>query len=298
MKINYKVLWVEDHFAEIQFAIDGIGDKLADYGFNFAVDKKTSLNEDEIGELRDKLSRYNPYDMIFFDYDLGNNNKPGNEIANELRNSIFTDMIFYSGKAPLELRKTLFESQVEGVFTVSRSDLIDEAWPIIEDQIKRICDINNMRGVILDEMSKIDLKMRELYNKKYEGLPDEDKKDQVNKIREKLAERQKSGTDQMEKVNRETLPEMIKNPIKTEFNIVRMRLKKLYEDDETLGEEGSLKKNQDLRNQFAHNMAIYDEEKGTVSLNGFEKVYNFDDFKDIRNELIELLGRVEKLEDI
>ena len=298
MKINYKVLWVEDHFELVQSAINGIGDRLEDYGFKFEVDSKTSLDENELGELSDKLSQYNPYDMIIFDYDLGEQTKKGNEIARELRKSIFTDMIFYSGKAPNELRKTLFDSQVEGVFTVSRPDFVDEAWPIIEDQIKRICDINNMRGVILDEMSKIDLRMRELYNKKYEGLLDEEKKGQVNKIRKKFEGRQKSIKNQLEEVNSKTLPGMIMNPLKTEFNIVRTRLKKLYEHDDILGEEGSLKKKQDLRNQFAHNMAIYDEEKGTVSLHGFDKVYNFDNFKDIRNELIDLLSQIEKLERI
>lgn len=298
MKINYKVLWVEDHFESVQPAIDGIEDRLENYGFKFEVDNKTSLSEDDLGKLSDKLSQYNPYDMIIFDYDLGEQTKKGNEIARELRKSIFTDMIFYSGKAPLELRKTLFDSQVEGVFTVSRPDFVDEAWPIIEDQIKRICDINNMRGVILDEMSKIDLRMRELYNKKYADLLDEEKERQVKKIQEKLEDRQKSIKRQSEEVNSEMLPEMIMDPIKTEFNIVRMRLKKLYKDDKILGEEGKLKKNQDLRNEFAHNIAIYDEEKGTVSLNGFDKVYNFGDFKDIRNELIDLLDQIEKLEHI
>lgn len=295
MKIKYKVLWVEDHFKSVQFAIDGIEDRLEDYGFKFEVDKKTSLNEDDLGKLSDKLSQYNPYDMIVFDYDLGEQTRKGNEIARELRKSIFTDMIFYSGKAPRELRKTLFDSQVEGVFTVSRPDFVDEAWPIIEDQIKRICDINNMRGVILDEMSKIDLRMRGLYNDKYVGLLDEEKERQVKKIREKLEERQKSSRDQLEQVNSETLPEMIIDPQKTEFNIVRMRLKKFYNDDELLGEQGKLIKNQLLRNQFAHNMAIYDEEKGTVSLNGIDKVYNFNNFKDIRNELIDLLNQIEQL---
>jgi len=192
MKINYKVLWVEDHFESVQPAIEGIEDRLEGYGFKFEVDGKTSLSEDDLGKLSDKLSQYNPYDMIIFDYDLGEQTKKGNEIARELRKSIFTDMIFYSGKAPRELRQTLFDSQVEGVFTVSRPDFVEEAWPIIEDQIKRICDINNMRGVILDEMSKIDLRMRELYNKKYEGLLDEEKEGQVNKIREKLEGRQES----------------------------------------------------------------------------------------------------------
>ncbi len=298
MKINYKVLWVEDHFDSVQYAIDGIVDRLKNYGFKFKVDKKTSLSEDDLGKLSDKLSQYNPYDMIIFDYDLGEQTKKGNEIARELRKSIFTDMIFYSGKAPLDLRKTLFDSQVEGVFTVNRTDFVDEAWPIIEDQIKRICDINNMRGVILDVMSKIDLKMRELYKNKFVGLLDKEKESQVKKIQKKLEGRQQSIKNQSEEINSETLPDMIMDPLKTEFNIVRTRLKKLYKDDETLGEEGSLKKKQDLRNQFAHNMAIYDEEKGTVSLRGFEKVYNFDDFKDIRNELIDLLNQIEKLEQI
>lgn len=296
MKINYKVLWVEDQFELVQSAIDGIEDRLKNYGFKFEVDKKTSLSEDELEILSEKLSQYNPYDMIVFDYDLGMQTKKGNEIASELRKSIFTDMIFYSGKAPGDLRKILFDSEVEGVFIVKRTDFVEEAWPIIEDQIKRICDINNMRGVILDEMSKIDLKMRELYNKKYQGLLDEDKTKQVNKFLKKLKSRHEGIMEELETVNIETLPGMVRKPSKTEFNIVRMRLTKLYEDDETLGEGGTLKKNQDLRNKFAHNMAIYDEVNGTVSLHGFDKVYNFDDFKNIRNELIDLLSKIEILE--
>jgi|GEM_PF-1062558 len=297
MKINYKALWIEDQFEYVQSAIDGINDKLEDYGFKFEVDKKTSLSEDDLVELGDKLSRYNPYDIIIFDYDLGEQAKKGDKIAKELRRNIFTDMIFYSGKAADGLRKILFESQVEGVFTVNRDSFVDEAWPIIEDQIKRICDINNMRGVILDEMSKIDLTMRKLYNKKYAGLLDAEKERQVKNIQKKLEERRKSIKDQVEEINSETLPGMITDPIKTDFNMVRMRLNKLCKDDEILGEEGKLKKNQDIRNQFAHNKAIYDEENGTVSLHGFDKAYNFDDFKDIRNELIYLLRQIEKLEN-
>jgi hypothetical protein len=298
MKISYKALWIEDHFESVQFAIDGIKDRLEDYGFKFEVDNKISLSEDDLGKLSDKLSQYNPYDMIIFDYDLGTQTKKGNEIARVLRKSIFTDLIFYSGKAPLELRKILFDSQVEGVFTVSRPDFVDEAWPIIEDQIKRICDINNMRGVILDEMSKIDLRMRGLYNQKYAGLLDEEKELQVKSIRKNFAKKQKSIKKMVEKVNSETLPEMIMTPKETEFNIVRMRLSKLFDDDKLLGDKGKLFKNQRRRNQFAHNMAEYDEKNGTVSLHGFEEIYNFDDFKNIRIELINLLEQIEKLENI
>ena len=294
MKINYKALWIEDQFEYIQPQIDDIEKMLKKNGFIFEMDKKTSLSDDDLVKLGDKLSQYNPYDIIIFDYDLGKETKKGNEIASELRQSIFTDMIFYSGKAAGELRQFLFKSRVEGVFTVNREKFAEEAWPIIEDQIKRICDINNMRGIILDEMSDIDLRMRELYNKKYADLPYEEKERQVKKIRGKLEENQDSIKAQVKNVNSETLPEMMKNPLKTDFNMVRIRLKELYDDDELLGEKGKLKKNQDIRNQFAHNMATYDKKNRTVSLHGIPKAYTFDNFKDIRKELIDISNQIKK----
>ncbi|QTA79686.1 Uncharacterized protein dnl_19620 [Desulfonema limicola] len=295
MKIKYKALWIEDHFDQVQASIQSIEDYLEDYGFKFEVDKKEFLDKNELDILRDKLSKYNPYDMIFFDYDLGSKETYGSDLARELRTNIFTDMIFYSGKAPNDLRKILFDSEVEGVFTVSRTDLADDSWPIIEDQIKRICDINNMRGVILDEMSKIDLKMRELYHGKYMDMSNDEKNKQVTKIKKRYENNLKNISKNIETLNNQTFPDLILNPLKTEFNIIRMRLSKICENDDLLGDKGSLKYNQDRRNKFAHNKAIYDDEKGTVSLNGFEEEYSFENFKKIRKELIELSNQIDSL---
>jgi len=293
MKINYKVLWIEDHFNQIKPVIENLESKLHKYGFKFDVEKRTTLSDDDLIELGDKLSKYNPYDMIFFDYDLGES-PTGDKIAGKLRRSIFTDMIFYSGKPNVELRKVLFESQIEGVFVVNRTNIIDDAWPIIEDQIKRICDINNMRGVILDEMSKIDLKMRELCKQKYDNLSEPEKEKQVDKILKKLAEKNQTIKTQIDNSNIETLPEMINKPTELEFNIVRTRLKSITKN-EMFAENSELKSKQDLRNKFAHNMAKYDDAKGTVSLSGFDETYGFDEFTKIRRELIDLLQQIENV---
>jgi len=301
MKIKYKVLWIEDHLKTVQPAIENIKDRLADYGFIFDVETRESLDDKDLEDLRVKLSKYNPYDMIFFDYDLGEKTKKGSEIARELRNTIFTDMIFYSGVAPNDLRKILFESEVEGVYTVSRTDLADDAWPIIEDQIKRICDINNMRGVILDEMSNIDLKIRDLYQNKYMNMNDDAKNIQVNKMKKRYEDNQKGLSKIIEDLNTENFPDIISNPLKAEFNIVRMRLSKMYNNEDLLGDKGSLQYNQDRRNAFAHKKSVYNEDKGTVSLNDSDKEkvkeYDFDDFKDIRKELIELSIKIDNLEN-
>lgn len=292
MKINYKVLWIEDHFKEVKPFIDGLSIKLANVGFKFEVVKKTTLSDGDIVELRDKLSIYNPYDMIFFDYDLGN--MKGNEIASQLRSDIYTDMIFYSGKPNDELRKALFDSQVDGVYIVNRSNFIDNAWPIIEDQIKRICDVNNMRGVILDEMSKIDLKMRSLCLRKYDEITDTERETQLSKFKEKLVERRNQINKQIGSTDISSFSEMIEKPQKVEFNIVRSRLKSITKND-IFAEESELKIKQDLRNEFAHNMAEYDYEKGTVSLVGSDESYGFDEFTEIRKELIEILKSIENI---
>lgn len=295
MKIKYKALWIEDQFEYVEQYIAGISDRLKDYGFKLEITRLNSLSGEELEALSNKLSNYNPYDMILFDYDLGENNKAGNEIARELRNRIFTDMIFYSGKSSEDLRTVLYDTKVDGVYPVYRPNFLDDAWPIIEDQIKRICDINNMRGVILDEMSKIDLKIRDLYKEKYEALPKDTQEDQVGRIQDALAKRIENIEQQKISMNSDTLPGLIKKPLKVEFNTVRMRLNSILNNDQIFGEKGSLKQKQDLRNQFAHNGAVYDDDEGTVSIHGYDTEYSFDDFTNIRKELIGLLKTIDSI---
>jgi len=292
MKINYKVLWIEDHFKGIKHHIEGLRKSLLKYGFHFIVDKRLSISKVELDELGNKLSKYNPYDMILFDYDLGNS-QTGDTIANKLRQIIFTDMIFYSGKPNLKLRKILFDNKIEGVYVVNRTNLNDEIWPIIEDQIKRICDINNMRGVLLDEMSKIDLELRKFLQEKYNGLGNSEQDHQLNRFKKKLKERIKAIENIISDIDKEIFSKMIITPSEMEFNQVRSRLmsitkNKFFDDD------GELKTKQDLRNIFAHNEAIYNEEEGTVSLSGFDEKYSFDEFTKMRKELIELSDQISK----
>ena len=296
MKIKYKALWIEDQFDKVESYIDGIGDRLKDNGFQFDVERKTSLTEEELESLSIKLSHYNPYDMIFFDYDLGKGNQSGAEIAGILRNRIFTDMIFYSGISSEDLRTVLYNTGVEGVFSVHRGNFLDDAWLIIEDQIKRICDINNMRGVILDEMSRIELKVRQLYRKHYETLNDDNQESQVKVIKSRFKGKQKTFRKLENRVDKNNLTEIITEPKKTDFDTVRLCSKQLFDTVDLFEDESPLALKQKLRNQFAHSIAEYDDENGTVSLKGSNDKYDFEDFKEIRKELIELLTKIEELE--
>ena len=295
MKIKYKILWIDDNLNEIQDLKTNFKNKLKNLGFILDVEEKASLDSIELSSLKTQLENYNPYDIIIFDYDLGNNSNDsnGDSIAYELRTSIYTDMIFYSGTKGSVLRKILYDKEIEGVYTIDRSNFVDDAWPIIEDQIKRICDINNMRGVLLDEMSKIDLLMRKRCQTEFSNLDEPRKTKELIKYKEKLNTRKNSIINQVEHCTNDSFYKDIMKPIKVEFNIVRNRLKSIINNDELYGEDGELKKKQDLRNKFAHNMAEFNETDGSVKLNGYAESYGFNEFTKIRKELINLYGKIE-----
>ena len=290
MKIKYKVLWIDDNLNEIQDLKENFKNKLKNLGFMLDVEEKSSLNSKELSILKTQMENYNPYDIIIFDYDLGSSGT-GDSIAQELRTSIYTDMIFYSGTKGSELREILYNKEIEGVYTVDRSDFVNDAWPIIEDQIKRICDINNMRGVLLDEMSKIDLLMREKYQVEFNKLDQPTQNKQLKKYKENLADRKNSLDKEVTECTNNSFSSDIMKPIKVEFNIIRNRLKSII-NDEVYCESGELKKKQDLRNKFAHNMAEFNESDGTVKLNGYNDTYGFNEFTQIRKELIELYDKI------
>ncbi len=149
MKLEYKVLWFEDQFEYVDDAISSIEQFVREKGFLPEIERRTGITGDEIDELAEKLDGYNPYDLIIFDYDLGGASEDGLHIAGKLRNTIFTDMIFYSGKVSGELRKLLYENRVAGVVVVHRDTFYDDIETLIAETIQERTDINNSNRFVM-----------------------------------------------------------------------------------------------------------------------------------------------------
>jgi hypothetical protein len=64
------------------------------------------ITDGDVDHIADRIARYNKYDMIVFDYDLGKM-ADGSDIAKKLRARVYTDMVFYSGNSAADLRKVL-----------------------------------------------------------------------------------------------------------------------------------------------------------------------------------------------
>lgn len=296
MKINYEILWFEDQPDQLEHDLEAIRAYLSKSGFSMEVDMRKTLTNNDVDKIVDKISKYNKYDMIIFDYDLGDSPK-GSEIARRLRAEVYTDMIFYSGREPESLRKILFDTKVDGVFIVDRRDLADQIEPILEDHIKKACDVNGIRGIVMDETSRFDRLLREkckqiLADASAEEL-EQVRKDLVRRIKKSAASRQKNA-------------EKISCPISalsdfqvSDFNLVRHRLAKLMdkvtEVFSLLSEEGELKEMQDLRNRLAHLECSYSEE-GWMSLSdNADDRFDFERFREIRKTLRDIGIKLENI---
>jgi hypothetical protein len=161
---------------------------------------------------------------------------------------------------------------------------------ILEDHIKKACDINSIRGVVMDETSRFDRVLRakctQLLAKAEQG--------QLDSVRANLVRRIKESADgRIKNADKITCPIAALADFKvSDFNLVRHRLADLLKhvDEATslLSDNGSLKDMQDLRNRLAHLESVYTED-GWMSLSDNPKDrFNFERFRQIRKTLREI----------
>ena len=223
MKLEYRILWFEDDHESVQDVVDALRGLLRGQGFEL-VCVWGECNADTMTDTVERLRNYNPYDLMVFDYDLGSG-LTGEELAQTLRTKIWTEILYYSAnRISADLSRGMSERKVEGVFCAVRQNLEDRLWNIVESQIKRICDLNNMRGIVLDSMSSVDTAIRTLFSKEYEELTADGKSSTTGKLITKLKERADQAKNFAEGLSVETASTAIFDHRHVDFQMVRQRL--------------------------------------------------------------------------
>ena len=287
MKLEYNILWFEDDQEQIGPEVDSFRDYLADLGLKLDVEFQPGIDLEKIDDLARKLQVNNKHDLILLDYDLGDENETGDVIAKRLRTKIHTDIVFYSGKELSELRRILYENEVDGVFLASRPSLYDDIVPLLEDHSKKFCSLSTMRGVLLEEFSLIDQQLRKACDTVFQQCTDEERSKVLGKVKEKI----KQTIDEMQQFHDD-----VECPIvalqKYEFvelNQVRIRLRKALPSDhrvaDLLKENGPVHRVQMLRNKLAHRIAELKSD-GTLSIDGYDSPLDFTKYKEIRKDLL------------
>lgn len=286
MKLEYRILWFEDDKESVQDVVEALGGLLRQQGFELAC-VWGECNAATMTGTVERLQHYNPYDLMVFDYDLGSG-LTGEELAQTLRSKIWTEILYYSANRTFEeLSHGMSDRRVEGVFCAVRQNLEERLWNIVESQIKRICDLNNMRGIVLDSMSSVDTAIRTVFSKEYGEMTAEGKSSAAGKLVTKLKERADQAQDFANGISVETVATAIFDHRHVDFQMVRQRLSHTHE---CFKDTAPMKGLQDLRNKLAHQPSRFNAHDNVMELidqrTGKVEKFTYDRFKGIREQLL------------
>jgi hypothetical protein len=156
MTLCYKILWIEDELKSIRRKKKLIEQYIEEEkGFEPCIELIGTFSEfeSEVGYENTK-----EYDLLLVDLDLGNddNKSEGNTIIRKIRDEkVYTEIIFYSSHYE-NLTQKIQEHFVEGIFTSNRDELDLKAKKIIDITIKKVQDVNNLRGLIMAEVADLE----------------------------------------------------------------------------------------------------------------------------------------------
>jgi len=152
MRIKFYILWFENEPTWVDGKIEDIKEIIEENGFEWVEPTICKKEEEFNGD-------YDRFDMILVDYRLvdgGRDGQTGADIISKIREDCFSNIIFYSQNGEAVLRKEIAHKNLDGVFCADRSDFLDKFENVFLSYIKKIEDINNLRGLVMAETADLE----------------------------------------------------------------------------------------------------------------------------------------------
>jgi len=146
MRIEYRILWIDDNPEWVESKIDNIEEYLLNFGFVLKYEIKPSH----------KGIDFSQYDIIAVDCNLSNGEKGIEALDVVRKNDIYTEILFYSQNGEPKLREEMKNNRIDGVYCASREDSIEKLEKLISTTIQKTQEINNLRGLVMAETSELD----------------------------------------------------------------------------------------------------------------------------------------------
>ena len=161
MRLEYNILWVEDDSSWYETTLQLFKDTLEELGFKLIAKQCKGFDEVK-SEIEENYLK--DYDLFLVDFTL-KGSESGDKIIEFIRQlkeqPILTDVLFYSS-AVENVRDSMHELGLEGVYTSDRKDIDTRFELVVSTKIKKIQEVNTMRGLIMAETSDIDSLMLDI----------------------------------------------------------------------------------------------------------------------------------------
>lgn len=286
MRIKYKIFWVEDDNSWFKTNKDLFEDTLEDWGFKLDYERAKSF--EEVEEIIGK-GGLKEFDLMLIDLKLNNNeDEYGNRIIDLIRGQdILTDIIFYSS-AYDRIHEIMRTNELEGVYTSSRTGLETKFEKVVKTTIKKVQEVNNIRGLLMAETSDLDVLMLDIINKALNS----DKKDAIEKYAiEKIKETITNNENRCNSAETTITEKINDGRIFTSFHKAKVINKICKINDLEINSFFENYNNKILytRNVFAHvKEEILEGKRVLVSkVSGKKEIFNDDRCIQIRKHLIE-----------
>lgn len=297
MKLEYKILWLDDKKSDI---ISDDFDKeiikhLEDKNFIPKIDLEN--NEKDFFA---KLSS-SEYDLILTDYNLNEGDRDGKQIVEEIRKkSIFTEIMFYSAQGSvIDTNKldriTFLDTSKTG--SDHYPEVIDKAKKLIDLTIRKFEHIIVMRGMIMHETSSLDVMMNKYVKNYIESITNDEEKEGI--FKEIFTEIEKNAKEKYDKAQTKNYKKILKDNVLFSASQKIMALGKILQASgkEDFSEDYK-KEIINIRNQFAHTDISIDEqgqEYFKVKIEGIERILDEDLCKEIRKNINKHKNNIEYL---
>ncbi|MBA9065643.1 DNA-binding NarL/FixJ family response regulator [Methylobacterium fujisawaense] len=298
MRLEFTLLWFENQIAEVRPAIQGLKAHLEEAGFELCVlEEADDTNID--AHARNQES-FHDIDLIVVDLDLGEAAASGDEIAQQIRRRFkFTDIVFYSGVAPSELRGRIQQRNVDGVYCMARSELRANLIELVDDLIRRMSRLEAMRGLAVATAGKADLRMRAILKALHEGADEAGKAELVAFIDKEV----KDGDDRLQRKyeGAATLAEKVDSLACTSMVLLKATKKFVGQRQELRTQRTVLGRYQvevmDIRNSLGHATETRTSDGWVIRAHGGGNITR-DDFPTFRQSFSRHLSNLDALCEI
>lgn len=208
MKLNYKILWVEDYPKDMQVQIRKIK-QLIKNNYLLPLGLETGdvfRGYEEFIKYIDQRNEndFSDIDLILVDYNLSDaSGRTGINIVEQLRKkNIYTDVIFYSGNIDEAIKQVKeYEGELDNVtYTDNAMDKFFLKFEkVLHKQLSLIMQISDLRGYLMDSTSDFDFVARAFVEKFFPLLNPSDKELIYNEIERCIKEQEGRETKKFKK---------------------------------------------------------------------------------------------------
>lgn len=299
MRLDFRILWIDDQPKHVASFAEGIKRKLKDLGFHLDLIAAESIEKVEsyIGEhVHD-----DGIDLVLVDFDLGTGKGGEVALAAVRERFPYKDLIFYSATDTEKLRSIAFNSKIDGIHFSTRLSLVDDTSKVIGNLLRKTLDLDHMRGVVMSATSDIDYMVEKSLFAVYDRLEDDKKPELIKKmvcaLRTKLERYQKEIDKAEQKNSFESIVKL--KHLFTAFDRLSVLLEELeiwaVDSSSEYLDQGKVYQNDVIprRNKLAH--AMLRNVEGKQVLIGLEDPITLEDMTKLRCDLIDHRINIENI---